>query len=95
MSVVIREFPAPLSHLINPQSSLEDNPTLKEITSKLSSKQRDQTPQGRKRVQPGPSCPALFRLELRGDAISLPVPGWRELELGTEDVTHIGKGINN
>ena len=66
-----------------------------ERTRKLSTKQREQTPQGRKRDQNATSCPASFRLELRGDAISLPIAGWRELEMGSEDVFHIGKGMNN
>lgn len=80
MSVVGGELPAPLSHLIYPQNSWENNPALrhdKEVVHKAWS--REQTPQGRIRDQNGTPCPASSRLELRGGAISLPIPGWREL----------------
>lgn len=93
MSVVGRELPAPLSALIYPHNSRANNPALRgDKDDDKTRQQREQIPQGRIRDQKGTSCPASFRLELRGDAISLPVPGCRELELGSEDVFHIGKG---
>lgn len=78
MPVVGRELPASLPHPHN----RENNSALR--TKKLSTKQREQTPQGRIRDQNGTSCPKSIRLELRGGAISLAVPGRRELELGSE-----------
>lgn len=90
LSVVGRELSAPFCHLIYTHSSKENNPALKDHKEFVHKARR--TDSTRQNKEPKPSF--ILEAPIKGKC-SINAYTWRELELWSEDIFHIGKGMSN